>query len=232
MGIIVDKNADKKIFFALDKMNMPFCKSFDMPMLYKPVNTHPDMQIHFVDGKTAVAAPASFEYYRSCLPKYIELLKGSADPGGTYPGDCAYNVVRMGKNIIGNLKYTDPVILNFYELRGYNFINVKQGYTKCSLCIVDENSAITEDEGLYKTLNSAKIDVLKIERGGVRLDGFDYGFIGGASGLISENKLAFFGDISKHSDYESIKKFIKTKKVDIIQLSSTNLADYGSIIKY
>lgn len=230
MYVIIDRCADEEILSSLAKMNVNIIKSFDLDYLYKPVNTHPDLQIHFADKATAVAAPAAYEYYRAVLPRHIELIKGEKNPGETYPRDCAYNIARVGNNVIGNMRYADSVLIEIYSRRGFCFIDVKQGYTKCNLCIIGENAAMTEDEGLYKRLSANGINVLKLQYGCVTLKGFDYGFIGGASGLISENKIAFAGDIRRHSQYEEIKNFLTLNKVDIISLSETKLHDYGSLI--
>lgn len=232
MAVIVDKYADQEFFKALDARKIKYYKSFDLDFLYKPVNTHPDMQIHFITERIAVVAPSAYDYYRSVLPRRVILYKGEKDPDSTYPGDCAYNVAKVGKKVIGNLAYTDSVIKKMYAELGFEFINVKQGYTKCSLCIVDENSVITEDEGLCKALITQGIEVLKIPSGEVELKSFDNGFIGGASGFISNKKLAFYGDISKCSYYEIIKSFINSKNVDIIYLLQTKLKDFGSILYF
>ncbi len=232
MGVIIDKCANNEIFATLNKLNIPYCKSTDLDFLYTPVNTHPDMQIHFVDSNCAIAAPSAYEHYKKALPDNIDILKGTSDPDCTYPGDCAYNVAKMGRRIIGNLNYLDTKIMDYYLSHNYEFINVNQGYTKCNLCVIDENSAITEDEGLYRILSGYNINVLKIPVGTVSLSGFDNGFIGGASGFISKNTLAFCGKINNSLVYNNILNFVNSKNIDIIFLSSTNLQDYGSILYF
>ncbi len=232
MGVIIDKNADEAILNELEGRGAFICRSFEMKSLPQPVNTHPDMQIHFASRTLAFAAPSAFEHYRTLLPDSVRLICGAADPGSTYPYDCAYNIARVGNRIIGNFKYTDSELLNYYSNLNYTFIDVKQGYTKCNLCTVDDSSAITEDEGIFRKLTAAGVDVLKLPAGEIELCGFDHGFIGGASGFLSENTLAFFGDFSKNSYYEKLKKFVLSKKVDIIFLSSTKPADYGSLLYF
>lgn len=232
MSIIVDRNADNRCFSAFDELKIDYYKSYDINVLYHPVNTHPDMQIHFIDNFHAVVAPCAFEYYRKILPERVFLQKGTADPEGTYPGDISYNIAKIGNRIVGNLKYTDKTLLNIYSELGYEFINVNQGYAKCNLCIIDDNSVITEDEGLCKTLRSKGIDVLKLSSHEICLPGFPYGFIGGASGFINDNTIAFFGNIKEHTEYKKIESFIKSKKVNIINLLSTKLTDFGSILYF
>lgn len=230
MAVIVDKNADTELFNALETLKIEYYKSYDLDFLYRPVNTHPDMQIHFITSRCAVVAPSAYDYYRKILPNSIDLYRGEKDPDGTYPGDCAYNVAKVGKKVIGNLAYTDSVIIKIYSELGFQFINVKQGYTKCSLCIVDDNSVITEDAGLYRRLVGYGLDVLKIPSGEVKLKNFEHGFIGGASGFIGLNKLAVCGDLTKCSFCNEVKTFINDRKVDIIYLLQTKPEDFGSIL--
>ncbi len=232
MGVIIDSRVEPQLFEALKIYNKDCFKSFNCDFIYTPVNTHPDMQIHFTDCKTAVVAPVAYQYYKNILPDTITLIKGNSNPGRTYPEDCAYNVARMGKKIIGKLSNIDNKILEIYTQNGFEFVDVKQGYTKCNLCIIDENSAITEDEGVFKTLCSKGMDVLKIPVGFVSLKGFKNGFIGGASGFVAPNKIAFWGSLQKHPYCHEIEAFIRARNVDIIYLSSNKPEDYGSILYF
>jgi hypothetical protein len=61
------------------------------------------------------------------------------------------------------------------------------------------------------------------------LPGHQYGFIGGASGKISENEILFFGDITAHQDYKKIAGFIEKHGCKIISLNFP-LTDFGGII--
>lgn len=232
MAVIIDKCVDSESLATLKRLNIRYYKTHSLGFLYKPVNTHPDMQIHFVDDNTAVVAPSVYEYYAKTLPSNITIYKGEKDPGRTYPEDCAYNVAKLGKRMIGNLFYVDSVIKYLYTARGFEFINVKQGYTKCNLCIVDNNSVITEDEGLFKNLSNQGINVLKIPHGEVELKFFDNGFIGGATGKISPNKIAFYGDVSKTPYFEQIEGFLSSRDVEMISLSQNTLNDFGSILYF
>ncbi len=232
MAVIVDANIGDDILLSLKEKNIKYYKAFNIDYLYAPVNTHPDMQIHFIDDVTAVAAPIVYSYYRNLLPAYLKVIQGKSNPGSTYPYDIAYNVAKVGKRLIGKLSYVDDIIKELYLEKGYEFIDVKQGYTKCNICIVDDNSIITEDEGIFNTLTAKNIDVLKIQSGGISLPGFENGFVGGASGFVSEKSLAFYGDLTKHPDYNKMRLFFERKSIDIIQLSSTKICDYGSILHF
>ena len=146
-----------------------------------------------------------------------------------YPYDVGLNAAIFGNYLVCNVKYTNKKIIEYAEKTGKNIIDVKQGYTKCSVCIVDENSIITSDESIYKKLLQNNINVLLIEKGHINLDGYNYGFIGGCSGFINQNKLAFTGNIRLHPNYENIKNFCDNRGVEIISLSNKKLYDYGSL---
>jgi hypothetical protein len=63
----------------------------------------------------------------------------------------------------------------------------------------------------------------------IELKGLDYGFIGGASGLISPNLLAFAGDITAHPDFDKIEKFLFKNGINIKILDDGPLMDIGTI---
>ena len=45
--------------------------------------------------------------------------------------------------------------------QGYELINTTQGYTNCSIAVIDDNSAIVADKGLYKILQKHKSKLCK-----------------------------------------------------------------------
>lgn len=165
-------------------------------------------------------------------------------PGIKYPKDCIYNAACSGKFLIHNFDITSPALLDACgvkfsgaddnknsEMSKKNMIpiHVKQGYTKCNTCLIDEDSIITEDKGIaYACLNHG-LNVLLISKGFVKLKGFNYGFIGGASGRLG-NKIIFNGDLSRHPDFLRIKDFIKSRNLEAIYFKEFPLTDIGSII--
>ena len=146
-----------------------------------------------------------------------------------YPNNILLNAKIIGKNIIGKIDALDSELVNFCTERGYNFINVKQGYSGCSILDVTENAIITTDESIYRTLLNTKIDVLKISQNGISLLGSkkgEQGLIGGASIKLSDSIL-FFGDIRNHEDYYNILDFCNKRNVSIDFIKEFNLTDIG-----
>lgn len=228
MPIIIDKKMKSELIDGLKSFfpNKAIIKSYELSGLSGALSTHPDIQIHFVDYHTAVCAPECFEYYRSNLGKYgINVVCGKINPENTYPNDIAYNVARLGNYVLSNTRYTEPKILEYYKGK-YKIVNTRQGYAKCSLCIAGDNAAVTEDPNLYSVLSEIDgIKVYKAEKGMILLDGYQYGFIGGASGLV-DGTLVFCGSMND----DGIIEFLNDNGIKFVSISGERLTDYGSII--
>jgi len=107
-------------------------------------------------------------------------------------------------------------------------INVNQGYAKCSTLIIN-NSIITSDVSIKKAAENVGIRVLLIQPGFIELNGAEYGFIGGASGVIGDT-VYFFGNISKHPNYTNIASFINENGMNLISLTDEKLQDIGGFV--
>ena len=148
-----------------------------------------------------------------------------------YPFDCAFNCVQVGNHLICNQKITHKNIIEFAIENQMNIINTKQGYSKCSICKVSENAIITEDKQICDLAVKNGINVLHIKKGYVKLYGYDYGFVGGCSGLIENNLLAFNGDVRNHPDADAIIDFCHASNVEVVCLNDDLLYDIGTIIR-
>lgn len=148
-----------------------------------------------------------------------------------YPYDVALNNI-VTENFIIASEYADSRILNTAAERNIPLIKVKQGYVKCSVCLVNSNALITSDENIALECKKNDIDVLKIRPGYIELPGYDYGFIGGCSGLLSPDTLGVTGDIRTHPDWRDIDSFCENYGVNILILTENGapLLDIGSIL--
>lgn len=150
--------------------------------------------------------------------------------GYNYPENVKYNAACFGNYFVHNTEYTAPQLLQYAQEQNYTIIPVKQGYTKCNLVIVDDRSVITADAGIAKALAPYDIDVLTITTGAVKLAGFPYGFLGGASGRIGDS-IVFHGDLSEHPDYIKISNFIFDRNLRLQYFDEFELEDIGSMIE-
>lgn len=190
------------------------------------ISYHADISLCHVGGKRFVTSADTYEYYVKSL-EGAEIIKGEAEVKSPYPYDAAYSAAVFGKIAVSNERITDKVLLDILKSE-FTFVNVRQGYAKCGICPISEDAVITEDEGIYRAL-SDYADVLLIQKGFVNLEGYSYGFIGGASGLIGPGKLFFNGSIEKHPDYFKIADFLEKHSVSAVTLPG-ELTDVGSII--
>ena len=151
------------------------------------------------------------------------LLLEKTKYGKKYPEDVPYNVCQIGNKIIGS-KYTDKSIKPD--------IIVKQGYTKCSIAVTDDNSCITTDKNIEEVLQKNGIDALYIEENNIKLlkrDGTEStmrGFIGGAT-LVFDNKFVLFGDINKLEYKDEIIKHINKYGLELVSFDGLDVYDYG-----
>lgn len=227
--LVIDSRLNSESKDALINLGYKLIEIPEISCLEQPICGHPDMSLLKFKELPFFFGDINISFTISSFKKLIrehdngEILK--------YPHNVKLNCAVVGNNIICNRKYTDPQVIGYAEKHGYNIIHVNQGYAKCSTCIVSDNAVITEDESIEKECTKHGIDVLKISKGYVRLDGYDYGFIGGCSGLVENNLLVFNGNIKLHPDYDSIYKFCKDHGTDILSLNNGQLYDVGSIIR-
>lgn len=149
--------------------------------------------------------------------------------GSSYPADVPYNAACTGKYLICNKSHTAPELLEACEDKGMKIIDVKQGYAKCSCVVVDGNSIITYDRGIASRCLERGLSVLLVSTGNVLLEGYNTGFIGGASGRIGDT-LIFNGDLSAHPDFNEILGFIEERNLHCKYFKDWELCDIGSII--
>lgn len=228
--VIIDCRADDRTVYNLEYYGLQVIPTIKIDSLYDAIATHADIQIHYLGNNRFVCAPEVFEHYKKYLPCNFELIKGSKQLSAKYPDDIAYNAAALKKYVLCNAAHTATEILTEYKSMQKEILNVNQGYCKCSVCIINGSAIITSDKGIAKTAVKNGINVLEIEAGYIKLRNLNYGFIGGATGIIKENILAVNGDINTHPSAEHIKQFCKKHSVELFPLKDGILEDIGTII--
>ena len=229
--IVVDGRIPRQIEKNIRKMNieilkMPFCSD-----VYDAIACHPDIFLHPIDSRNIVVAPNVYREFETKLKALgFHVIKGDTTLTKNYPHNIAYNIARLGNYAIHNFNYTDKQVRRLLEKKGTTFIHVKQGYAKCSVCIVNDHAMITSDKGIARAAEKHDIDVLSISAGHIDLPGLNEGLIGGASGLLGKNKLAFLGSLFHHPDYKRIMEFLRKHQVTPIFLAEQKIKDFGSIL--
>lgn len=204
------------------------CKKLRLP---ENLKGHADLSFCYLGDGTAVCAPGSGEYYNEKFKHTgLSVKEGEISPDRHYPKDAAYNVAIVGRKMFCRIDITDKILLNEAEKLGYEIININQGYGKCSVCPISENSAISADKSFAKSAEKAGVEVLLITNSTILLPGYSNGFFGGCAFMADEKTLCVKGDITTHPDYLKIWEFTKKKGIDIISLGGGNLFDFGSLI--
>lgn len=228
---VIDYRMPKAMEVRMNSMGIECIRTARCRELHEAVDGHPDMLMMHLGGNRIVLAPNIFEEMAPMLQKKgFAVTKGATWLVRNYPGNIAYNVLRLGNQVFHSIKYTDPELLKAFENEHLKLINVRQGYTKCSVCILDGNTIITSDRKLTEMAGANGIDSLLIEPGGIELKGLDYGFIGGSSGLLGLKLIAFSGNIESLENADKIDDFLASKGISKVDLSPEKMVDYGSII--
>lgn len=192
------------------------------------VGWHADVLCHYAgDGKIFVSPQIT-------LPqkKGLQRISIAEEPQEPYPGDVLLNGARVGKRLFCRVESTAQEVLEDCERRGVRICPVRQGYGKCSVVVVSEEAILTADPSIEKAARQEGLDVLKISPGGIRLDGFPYGFLGGCVGRLAPDALAFTGEIAWHPDGESIRAFLRNYGIDTVALCKGELWDIGGILPW
>ena len=227
--VIADYRMSSQSIKSLNILGISVIPTAGISRLQTAVCGHADMMINHIKNNRFVVVAEAYEHFLRAMPN-AELIKGSAKLKADYPNDVLYNCASFGKYVVCNAACAASEILSEYQRMNRELVNVNQGYSKCSICVVNENAIITADKGISKRCKSAGIDVLEISAGNIELKGMHYGFIGGASGLIDKNILAVNGELKTHPDGAAITSFCKNYGVDIYELQKGYLTDIGSIL--
>ena len=231
--LIIDERITAECERNLSKLGFLLIKLPQDPHLGSAVASHPDTVLFYADGEIITTAEYcdSASYVFSDIREYRPQVKISFTDdrrSKSYPHDCIMNALVIGKKIFCKSDSISDRIKEFANERGYEIIHTNQGYPACTVLSFG-NSAITADRGIASLLSEHGIKVTLINQGGISLPPYEYGFIGGASGVV-DNKVYFFGDINSHPDRETICKAIKDEGYIPISLSGDGLTDVGGFV--
>ena len=218
-----------EFILKLESMGIKTISTYKHSLISEKVSYHADMQVLKTKLRTYVLKGEG--HIKKTLLELGEAVTETAKPSEQYPQDVLCNGKIVGGILFCNKNTIDESIYNVCKNDGYKIINVSQGYTGCSICNVDDNSIITSDDTIAEKARLNGFDVLHICSGFIKLSGFDYGFIGGCSGKLSDGRIFFTGCLRNHPDGEKIRSFIESKDIQIIELTNGPLIDIGGIVE-
>jgi len=226
---IIDHRASAKTADALEKYGFRVILTPRLDHVYTTICGHTDIIVYKVFDNQIIVEPTVVQYFKNKMPD-IEIIPGNTVLKDKYPYDIAYNAARIGNYLICNEKYTDSKIIEFANKNHLKILNTKQGYAKCSICVISNEAVITSDKNIKSVLNKNNIDVLMVNDNKIKLKNFEHGFIGGATGLLNENTLVVNGNIELHTNYKEIIEYCNKYSIDVISLNNEEIVDIGSII--
>ncbi len=229
---IVDSRIPQDAEGALSRHADKIIKLPPFNRLQKPVSAHPDMLL-FPTESGIITSAEYFEENKSLLEELSDvsgrkIVLDGGEIAPIYPQDVKFNCFVIGGRLFGLASVLSEQVSRWADELKIPVVNLRQGYAKCSTCIVSNNAVITENESIERAMIDCGIDVLRIMSGRVALDGYNCGFIGGASGTDDEN-VYFCGDISKYPDFNSIECFCHRHGKNCVSLGSGRLYDIGTI---
>ena len=229
---IVDGRISDEIALSLSRYADKLLKLPPSPLIAPPVASHPDMLIwtlgRYIVTPAHYAALAS-DVFGELKCAGFEIISATERMSAEYPHDVALNCATVGKHLIANTSSMSQSVKEIADRHGLITLHTKQGYAKCSSAIVSERALITADKSICTLAARNGLDALLIKEGHVRLDGYGYGFIGGASGK-AEDSVLFCGNLYLHPDGERIADFCQKHGKAPVSLSDEPLYDYGTLM--
>lgn len=231
MICFVDYRTTENEINSLKKLNYVVIKIPKDNNLYEAINGHTDIQLNILNKNTLIINKNINLSFKELLKtKNINFIESDSTLSSKYPSNISLNAYITDNYLVHNLKFTDKKILEYCKNK--KTINVNQGYTKCSILPLREKVIITNDTGIYNTLKNEGFDILLLPFGDIELSGFNYGFIGGVGGMISNDSMAFFGSLDNYAFGNEVKKFLYKYDIKPIYLSNTKLIDRGSLLVF
>ena len=233
MLIIIDKRIPGDAKEKLMEICLLYSKKIELVELetegivHPAFSGHPDIFFCKTPGVLVVSPSLSTFYFNYLSDRKIPYKKGIHLSGIRHPASVYYTAAVSDEVLVHHLEYTDPVILeNCHWLKK---IDVKQGYTSCSLLHLKEGRYITSDHGIHKSLEQKGLKGIFVAPDDILLPGIKNGQIGGAMGIYKESVFVT-GNLDHFMEGERIRKFLQKLNYNIVELHNRPLTDRGGIL--
>ncbi len=232
MLALIDHRAPNNLLRALETCGIRPLLLPSHPALPHPVAAHPDMNLFFAQDRILCTK----EYVRIAERQLAELARESGrtiDPideevGDRYPLDIRLNAAPVGEFLFCHPTY----VASKLKKLGYRTVPVRQGYAKCATIPVGDRALITADPSIAREATAMGLDVLKVSPAHIDLQGYDTGFLGGATSYTpyqKNDRILFCGDLWRHPDADKIEAFCNQRHVQTVSLTNTPLTDLGTV---
>lgn len=230
MNCFLDYRITKEELTNISKLNIDPIIVPKCDYVYNAIDGHVDIQLNIIDKNSReiiVQNSISNDFIKKLEEYKINFSFSKNSLGLSYPNNIILNGLILDEYFVHNLKYTDENLLD--NVKDKKLINVKQGYTKCSVLPIGNKAIITSDKKIALSLKSEGFDTLILPPGDILLPDLNYGFIGGVGGMINSNTLALFGEISNYAFGNELYRFLYKYDIEPISLRKGKLIDRGSL---
>lgn len=230
MNCFLDYRITKEELTNIYKLNIDPIIVPKCDYVYNAIDGHVDIQLNIIDKNSReiiVQNSISNDFIKKLEEYKINFSFSKNSLGLSYPNNIILNGLILDEYFVHNLKYTDENLLD--NVKDKKLINVKQGYTKCSVLPIGNKAIITSDKKIALSLKSEGFDTLILPPGDILLPDLNYGFIGGVGGMINSNTLALFGEISNYAFGNELYRFLYKYDIEPISLRKGKLIDRGSL---
>ncbi len=227
--VIIGSDYNKELYNNLEKLGIEPIFTTKSTNVRQGIHNHADLVYCPLNENFCLVSKEQTEIYNKLISIGYDVEFINENLGYNYPDDVRLNCVVIGNHIFCNPDTVSDKITDFVRKSDLTEVTVRQGYTKCSIAVVSDHAFITDDISIGSRGAEFGFDVLIINKGDIKLQNFNYGFIGGATGKIAEDKMLFTGKLESLSDCDRIKKFLYKHNVEPIELSNNIMEDIGSI---
>ena len=221
---IIDSRAPQK---AIENLRN-YCDVFRLHsenITYDAIACHPDVFL-FQGIDSLIVAP---NIPQDCIDllqsKNYNFIFGETAIGSDLVNSTPYNCIETEKNLFHKNGFTDSQILKSVLKP---LIALPQAYTRCSLFALNNNTFITSDKGIEKTLLQNGFTCYYCNPQGIVLPPYSHGFIGGCMGMW-EKRLFVIGSLNYIKDGDKMRDFIVAQNVELLELYDGPLYDGGGI---
>lgn len=194
-----------------------------------PVSAHPDMLMANIGGTLLIHE--EYTAGQTLLRElHIPFVLSHTPVEKEYPNDVRLNCFTAGHCFFANKKAVSADAVRLAEEKGFRFVSVRQGYTKCASAVAG-GAVATADKSICQAALRENIPSLLLSPHHIGIETYDTGFIGGAS-LALADKLFFFGKIEDFPQYRELRDFFAKYGIPLVSLSSDPLFDYGGAVVF
>lgn len=203
------------------------------PRLPAPVAAHPDLSVFFAPDAVyttpTYATCAKAELEAVCRHLGLPLRTVAAEVGNRYPRDVLLDALPVGNFLFCLPSATAAELISHPR---WQTVPVRQGYAKCAALPVGDRALVTADPSLRAAAESVGLNVCTITPGGIRLDGYDTGFIGGAASFSPyrhSDRIFFCGDLRSIGDGRKLSAFLSAHGTEAVEIPGMPLCDVGTV---